>query len=853
MNVEQTTINHLKTLFINSPGATASTVQIWFRAGSALEKPENEGIAHFLEHMFFKGTKKRPGPQIAHEVESFGGEINAFTSFDYTCYYINTPASNLHQSVDILLDMVANPLFTESDIPSERDVVFEEYRRALDNPSQFHFMQLQKTCMEEGYFHPILGNEKTIKNFSQSQLKQFRNEFYNRENCMLVIAGDLLQKEKIEKLINSFNLPKGNESHFGKFNLKSPSQIDIHNKAIRQATLTIAIQAPSYLADITAAQDLVINCLAHGETSRLYQLLVSETSICNGISGSTMYFSKGGAHFIKMSLPYENLSKALTIFEQNLKDIATNGFSNEEIQKIKNQYLASKIYEKESIESYAFSLGHGFAQNGQIFCEDEFIAKIKKCTTAEVNQAVKAIFSKAIHLSFQIPNDLPTEPSNKIINKFQKNISSYFNNIKDKKTFLKPTQTSVFDSQVQLITLLPGVELLYRQNLMTPTFVFHSYMKGGMSFENEKSSGQYSLLARLLNYGSTKFPYKKIKNFLEDRSASLSGFSGKNATGMTMHGQTQDFKGLIEAFSECFLRPEIPQKYFNHEKKIILRVIDNQKEDPVKQCFKEFNQLIFNKHPYSLDISGTKESLKKVSPAILKRLHQKTLKNSNLMFTYVGDMSLEDLIHELKPLLSHLKPRKIKKVPAKKPAPIVGQIRHIELKREQTHIVIGTPGFKMTDKEDLYLKMFSSHLSGQSSELFVEVRDKQGLCYSVQPVHMSALEAGSWGIYIGTGNDKKEKAQAAILALLQRVSEEGLKEEEFERIKKMMEGQVQLSLQTNDDWAHFYSVPILHGYGVDFQHLSNKQIKEASYNEFQLFIKSFLKKKWNIISAGPSS
>ena len=96
--------------------------------------------------------------------------------------------------------------------------------------------------------------------------------------------------------------------------------------------------------------------------------------------------------------------------------------------------------------------------------------------------------------------------------------------------------------------------------------------------ENEKNSGQYSLLARLLNYGSPKFPYKKIKNFLEDRSASLSGFSGKNATGMTMHGQTQDFKGLIEAFSECFLRPEIPQKYFNHEKKIILRVIDKIRE-----------------------------------------------------------------------------------------------------------------------------------------------------------------------------------------------------------------------------------------------------------------------------------
>ena len=83
--------NNLNVLFIDIPGSTAATTQIWFRAGSALEEHSEEGIAHFLEHMFFKGTERHPGAQIAHQVESFGGDINAFTSFDYTCYYINTP------------------------------------------------------------------------------------------------------------------------------------------------------------------------------------------------------------------------------------------------------------------------------------------------------------------------------------------------------------------------------------------------------------------------------------------------------------------------------------------------------------------------------------------------------------------------------------------------------------------------------------------------------------------------------------------------------------------------------------------------------------------------------------------
>lgn len=102
MKIEQKILaNNLNTLFIHSPGSTSASVQMWFRAGSALEKTKDLGIAHFLEHMFFKGTKKRPGAQIARDVESYGGEINAFTSFDYTCYYINTPNRKL--STDICL------------------------------------------------------------------------------------------------------------------------------------------------------------------------------------------------------------------------------------------------------------------------------------------------------------------------------------------------------------------------------------------------------------------------------------------------------------------------------------------------------------------------------------------------------------------------------------------------------------------------------------------------------------------------------------------------------------------------------------------------------------------------------
>src|SRR5690606_19271118 len=280
MHIEQIRLeNGLNTLFINSPGSTAASVQIWFRAGSALEVKADQGIAHFLEHMFFKGTQKRPGAAIAHEVESFGGEINAFTSFDYTCYYINTPSQHLNTTVEILLDMVSNPLFDQSELIPERDVVFEEYRRATDNPGQFNFKEMQRTSFTGGYAHQILGTEENIKNFSREQLMNFREKYYNLSNAMLVVSGDLQNRDKTEKIISSFKLPDGEPSRFPRFNLKKSASINIHHKDVRQAMLTFAIPAPEYLAYDAAAQDLAINCLAYGEMSPFYKALVTDSSI----------------------------------------------------------------------------------------------------------------------------------------------------------------------------------------------------------------------------------------------------------------------------------------------------------------------------------------------------------------------------------------------------------------------------------------------------------------------------------------------------------------------------------------------------------------------------------------------
>ncbi|RLA66483.1 MAG: hypothetical protein DRQ88_06120, partial [Epsilonproteobacteria bacterium] len=234
----------------------------------------------------------------------------------------------------------------------------------------------------------------------------------------------------------------------------------------------------------------------------------------------------------------------------------------------------------------------------------------------------------------------------------------------------------------------------------------------------------------------------------------------------------------------------------------------------------------------------------------LKALHNNNLKNKELLITYCGNQSLEEILEIIEPHFKSLKKRTNQKLVNTKINSIKNETVFIPFDREQTQIFLGFPIKKMGSMENIYLKMLTTHLSGQSSELFVEVRDRKGLCYSAQPIHMQALDGGHWGIYMASGHDKVEEAVKTLRELLARIAKNGLSKSEFDRIKTMIQGQDLINIQTNEDFANIYSVPLLQGHGVDFFYKNNEKIKNLKYLEFQKQIKSILKRKMNLVMVG---
>ena len=382
------------------------------------------------------------------------------------------------------------------------------------------------------------------------------------------------------------------------------------------------------------------------------------------------------------------------------------------------------------------------------------------------------------------------------------------------------------------------------------TFSMHCYLRGGLSNETEKNNGIYALMSTLLRSGHKFTDEKKLKYDLEDKVASLNNFSGKNAYGLTMHGQSEHFQELSDHFFNSLIYPTFPQKSFIHEKEMTLNSFDRREADPTSMCFDQVNKIFFSNHPYSMFLTGTHDSLQRITLQGVKQIHQNNLKNSEILISYSGSLDFQDI---KKKVIQHLEilPERTQQKLKIKPIPYTPVFeRHLQFDREQTQIFIGIPTKNLKLKEGIYLRMLSTYLSGQSSELFVDFRDKQGLCYSVQPVHFKALEAGYWGIYMASSFQKVEKAEAAIYKLIEKIRVKGIGKQKFNRLKQMIQGQEEMEIQTNDDYINIYSIPLLQNLGADYHYKSLEEIASMKYEEFSKNISKILSKKFSKVTAG---
>ena len=386
--------NGIRVITEEIPSIESVSVGIWINAGSRNEKKKENGIAHFLEHMAFKGTEKRSALQIAEEIENVGGFINAYTSREITCYYAKVLKGHLPLAVDILSDIISNSIFNEKEIEIEKGVIIQEIGQMKDTPDDVIFELLQREAYADTQLgRSILGSEENIKSFKRKNFTDFIENNYFSEKIVICAAGNLKHK-KLCKLANSLEKIKAlkQKSIVSKVQFKGGEKRVI--KDLEQAHFAVGFEAPSLKSPKLFAGKVFSVIMGGGMSSRLFQEIREKRGLCYSIGTSFDCYSDNGMFLSYAGTSGEKVKELSEVIALEFKNSITS-ITETEVERAKTQLKSSLLMGLENSTSRSERLARGLILWDKIVEVQETISKIDTVKLQDVKSFGAEIFQNS--------------------------------------------------------------------------------------------------------------------------------------------------------------------------------------------------------------------------------------------------------------------------------------------------------------------------------------------------------------------------------------------------------------------------------------------------------------------------
>ena len=390
--------NGLRVVTEKLDGVNSVSVGVMIQNGSRNESEELNGISHFIEHMFFKGTNKRTAKQIAEEIENVGGQINAFTSKETTCYYIKTLSTHLDLSLDVLSDMLLNSKFDEEEIEKEKGVVIEEINMSEDNPEDvLDNIHSKASYGDNSLSYPILGTIEKIRKLKREDIIKFIEEKYTPYNSVISICGKFDEDEVISLIEKFFGKWKSKKVYKPVYEGTEIKKNSVYvKKEIEQLHIGLGLQGLPFGDDRNYALVLLNNILGGGASSILFQKVREELGLCYVIYSYTQPFQEAGLINIYVGLSKEYADKALEVIKREVENFVKNGITEEQLKINKEKIKANYILGLESTSSKMFSNAKSLLLRNSIRTEEEVIEKIDNISKEDIDYVLKNCFGKGI-------------------------------------------------------------------------------------------------------------------------------------------------------------------------------------------------------------------------------------------------------------------------------------------------------------------------------------------------------------------------------------------------------------------------------------------------------------------------
>lgn len=846
--------NGLTVILEENHSSPVVAVNVWVKTGSACENEGEYGLAHVHEHMLFKGTEKRAVGEIARVIEGSGGDINAFTSFDETVYYVVIASRFQDTALDILSDAMQNSTFDPEELNKELEVVVEEIRRGQDSPGRNLSEQLFSTMFQEHpYGRPVIGSMESVKSFTRKGITDFYHKWYSPQNMALVIVGDFdpqTIEPKIEETfgkLKRWDIPKCDIA-------PEPAQKEMRafvlDKPVQEGYFSLAYHVPNARGEDVPALDVLANILGGGESSRLYREIKEEKGLTNSIYAYAFTPKREGIFAVGGTLDPAEAKEALSEIIEQIARMKHEPVSDLDLSKAKVNIESDAIYTKETMQGQAQKLGYYEVEAGDFRYEDEYLDKVRQVTAEDVmavankylnntnltagfllptgqvtitEEEIKSIAGEADGRAAveNVSEEENTEAANGEEELIEKEFAVHGSGAVPASASASPSVTpgpgTTADSEVKEYVLDNGVRVLIKHNTGVPLFAARAAFLGGLRYEDAKTQGMSNFASRMLTRGTDTRSAARIAQEIDSIAGDLEGFSGRNSFGVTVEGLSQNFPQAMDLFADVLLNPSFNQQEVERARKEILAEINREGDNLIKTTVNLFLNTLYGEHPYKFNPLGTVDTVTSFNGKSIQAFYKKYATPENLVITIVGDVNEDEALAVVKEKFGAMKKgtETAPEVPAPTAPEKITELVETKPEKAQTHIIMGFLAPSLEDKDTYAFEVLNTVLSGQGGRLFLELRDKKSLAYTVTSFYTPGIEPGFFGVYIGTAPQKEAEAVSAIKEQLGLVLENGITDDELKRAQNYLVGSFEIGLQQNASQAAKITFDELYGLGWD--------------------------------------
>jgi zinc protease len=779
------------------PDASAPVVavQIWVGSGSIHEGPWlGAGLSHYMEHMIFKGTATRGPSEITKAIDDAGGEINAYTAHDRTVFYADLPSRNWRVGVDVLADAVMNASLPEDEWEREKEVILREFAMGRDSPEREINKLLWSTAYRvHPYRFPVIGHEDIFRKMTRADLEAYYRLHYVPDNMIAVVVGDI-DPDEVEAHVRAVFKNFTRRARPADALPAEPPQVaprearqvaPVELARMAMAWHTVPLDHPD-----AAALELLAMLAGQGRSSRLEARLKERERLVHDINAWSFTPRDRGLFAISATFDAEKEAEVRRAIDEEIAAWVHGDFTDAEIEKARRNVLVAELDDLQTMSGQAASYAAGEFYTGNPRFSEIALAEIERVTAAHIREVVRRYLN---------PHQRTTV------------VLSPLPDARDKAADTRAPSLSIHRA------VLPnGIPLIVREDRRLPFIHVAAAFGGGLLAEDETNAGITDLTANLLTRGTTRHTAEAIAAKIEQLGASLDPFSGRNSFGLTAMMLSENAETVLALFAECLLEPAFDPAEIEKQRALQIAAIRRLREQPMHAAQEALCALLFPGHPYRFHPSGTVETVRRLTPDDIRAHYARLANRSNLVLSIFGDITreqAEDLAARLfADIPSGTRPN-LRREPVKPSLP--ARAERVE-PRQQAIVLAGYPGVSLFDERVDALNVLQKALSGLSSDLGIEIREKRGLVYFVGATSLVALDPGFFALYAGTRDEAIPEVERLMAEQIARIRAEGLRAEEFARARAQIAASAAMSLQNNGELALACALNELYGLGYRY-------------------------------------